>query len=69
MSRLEYQVADVMTYPDLTVLAPRAQVRRGNKYVAELAKLKAEAASAAAHGNLRRKMKVQGETLRKRDQR
>ena len=39
----------------------------GDKYGAELAELKAEAASTAAREDLRRKKKTQGETLRERD--
>ena len=80
--RLENQEADDLTNLDFKSFDPRRRLNvdldslkfgvldrlfaEGDKYVAELAELKAEAARTPARGNLRRKKQMQGETLKER---
>ena len=81
--RLENQEADDLTNLDFKSFDPRRRLQvdldrlefgvldrlfaEGDRYVAELAELKAEAARTPARGILRRKKKMQGETLKERD--
>ena len=82
--RLENQEADDLTNMEFKSFDPRRRLAvdldslkfgvldrlfaEGDRYVAELAELKAMAASTAASGRERRHKKMQGETLRERDQ-